>query len=245
MAALIRGALETSAAAAQARAIHDRTGGNPFYARELARHVAEHPRTSFGEVPEGIRDVVRARVERLPEDCASVLAAAAVLGAEFALPELALVADRPPEELESALEEAAGAGLVEEVDAGRYRFAHALTRDAVYAGLGASRRARLHRSAAAALAARHGLETGPGLAEVALHRCAGAADGTDVEEAVDLAERAAAWALEQHAYEQAVRLLTPALALLTDVDVERRRRLTRSRAIAFARLTHALFDVEG
>ena len=68
-----------SAAAAQARAIHARTGGNP-YARELARHVAEQPRTSFGDVPQGIRDVVRARVDRLSEDCASVLAAAAVLG---------------------------------------------------------------------------------------------------------------------------------------------------------------------
>ena len=88
MAALIGGAFETSAAAAQARAIHARTGGNPFYARELARHVAEQPRTSFGDVPEGIRDVVRARVERLSDDCASVLAAAAVLGESFGTPEL-------------------------------------------------------------------------------------------------------------------------------------------------------------
>ena len=38
-------------------------------------------------------------------------------------------------------------------------------------------------------------------------------------------------------------LLTRALALLEDKDVERRRRLTRTRAIAYARLTHALVDV--
>ncbi|HUH15482.1 MAG TPA: hypothetical protein VML35_06330, partial [Gaiellaceae bacterium] len=240
--ALIGAAFETSAAAASARAIHARTGGNPFYARELARHVAEHPRTPFRDVPEGIRDVVRARVERLSEDCAGVLAAAAVLGESFALNELEVVSVRSSEELEHVLEEAAAAGLVEETHAGRGRFAHALTRDAVYAGLGAGRRARLHRAAAAALAARHGLETGPSLAEIALHRCSGAADGTDLESAVDLAERAAAWAVEQNAYEQAVRLLTPALNLLADADVERRRRLTRARAVAFARLTHALFD---
>jgi DNA-binding SARP family transcriptional activator len=242
MAALIGGAFETSAAAAQARAIHARTGGNPFYARELARHVAEHPRTSFGDVPEGIRDVVRARVERLSEDCAAVLAAAAVLGESFGLPELEVVSGRGLETLEETLDEAAAAGLIDDLGAGRHRFAHALTRDAVYAGLGASRRARLHRAAADALATRHGLETGPRLAEIALHRCAGAADGSEVEAAVELAERAAQWALERDAYEQAVTLLTRALKLLTDVDVERRRRLTRTRALAFARLTHALFD---
>lgn len=60
--ALIGSAFETSAAAEQARAIHDRTAGNPFYVRELARHVSEHPRTSFGDVPEGIsRRRARAR----------------------------------------------------------------------------------------------------------------------------------------------------------------------------------------
>jgi DNA-binding SARP family transcriptional activator len=242
MAVLIGGAFETSAAAAQARAIHARTGGNPFYARELARHVAEQPRTSFGDVPEGIRDVVRARVERLSDDCASVLAAAAVLGESFGTPELEAVSGRSHDVLEQALDEAAAAGLIEDLAAGRHRFAHALTRDAVYAGLGAGRRARLHRAAADALAARHGLDTGPRLAEIALHRCAGAADGTDVEAAVELAERAADWALERDAYEQAVTLLTRALKLLTDADVERRRRITRTRAIAYARLTHVLWD---
>jgi hypothetical protein len=61
---------------------------------------------------------------------------------------------------------------------------------------------------------------------------------------VELAERAADWALARDAYEQAVTLLTRALAVLADSDVELRRRLTRTRAIAFARLTHALFDVD-
>lgn len=242
IAALIRGAFETSAVAAQAHQIHARTGGNPFYARELARHVAEHPRTAFGDVPEGVRDVVRARVERLSDECAPVLRAAAVLGVSFALPELEVVAVRTAVAVEHALEEAAAAGLIEEIGAGRYRFAHSLTRDAVYAGLSASRSARLHRAAAAALAARDGIEAGPHLAAIALHRCAGAVDGTGVEEGVELAERAAEWALEHDAYEQAVRLLTPALALLADADAERRRRLTRARAVAYARLTHALFD---
>ena len=66
----------------------------------------------------------------------------------------------------------------------------------------------------------------------------------DRDRAVELAERAADWALERDAYEQAVTLLTRALAVLADTDAEERRRLTRRRGVAFARLTHAMFDVE-
>lgn len=140
VAALIGSAFETSAAAAQARAIHDRTGGNPFYVRELARHVADQPRTSFGDVPEGIRDLVRARVESLSTTCAEALAAAAVLGEAFDVATLSAVSGCADDALLSLLEEAAAAGLVDEVGAGSYRFSHALTRDAVHAGLGPSRR---------------------------------------------------------------------------------------------------------
>jgi predicted ATPase len=242
VAALISGALQTSAAAAQARAIHDRTAGNPFYVRELARHVAEHPRTAFGDVPDGIRDVVRARVERLSAGCADALAHAAALGEEFDAQTLAAVMRAPDERLVALLDEGVAAGLVDEVGAGRYRFSHALTRDAVYAGIGPGRRALLHRSAALALAERHGLEPGPHLAAIALHRCEGATGGTGAEEAVELAERAAAWALERGADGQAVTLLTRALAVLPDGDLERRRVLTRQRTLAYVRLSHLVYD---
>jgi len=243
VAALIDAAFETSAAAAQARAIHDRTGGNPFYVRELARHVADQPRTSFGDVPDGIRDLVRARVEGLSPTCAETLAAAAVLGEAFDVATLSAVSGCPDDAQLSLREDASSAGLVEEVGAGRYRFAHVLTRDAVYASLGPSRRARLHRLAAEALAKRQGLELGPQLAEIALHRCEAATGGEGVDDAIELSERAAGWALDRGADGQAVRLLTRALAVLPDGDVERRRRLAKRRGVAFARLSHALVDV--
>jgi DNA-binding SARP family transcriptional activator len=241
VAALIGSAFETSAAAAQARAIHDRTGGNPFYVRELARHVAEYPRTAFGDVPEGIRDVVRARVEPLSDECAGALARASVLGEDFDVATLGALADSD-EDLLGALEEGVAAGLVDEVGAGRYRFAHALTRDAIYAGLSASRRARLHRAVAEVLEGHHGNEPGPQLAEVALHRCEGAADGTDVDRAVDLAAEAARWASEQGADGPAVTLLTRTLSILPDGEVKRRRTLAAQRAVAFQRLWHTLAD---
>jgi predicted ATPase len=215
--------------------IHDRTDGNPFFVRELARHL-EDRRESGGDVPESVSDIVLARVRRLSSRAATVVRAAAVLGETFD----AAVIERVEgaDGLLDALEEACAAGLLEDASGTRYRFTHALTRDAVYGAIRQARRAELHRRAAAALEAVDGIEPGPELAAVALHLCDGARP-EDAARAVELTERAADWALEHDAYEQAVALLTRALP---HADAERRRALTRKRGIAFARLTHTLFD---
>jgi len=223
--------------AADARRIHDRTDGNPFFVRELARHLAER-RDDAGEVPESVSDVVLARVARLSRASADALTAASVLGRSFELAVLELVLEA--NDALDTLDEAAAAGLVDDAGGGYYAFAHALTRDAVYGAVRRSRRAELHRRAAAALEQLHGLEAGPELAAIALHLFEGA-QADDEDRAVELAERAAAWSLEHRGYEQAVTLLTRALPHAGDGD--HRRRLTRTRAIAYARLTHALFDV--
>ena len=224
--------------AADAHRIHDRTDGNPFFVRELARHLVER-RDAAGHVPDSVSDVVLARVARLSARSAEVLRSASVLGESFDLEVLEQL--NSPNDLLDALDEAAAAGLLEDGAGGRYRFAHTLTRDAIYDGIGAGRRSDLHRRAAAALERVHGLEPGPELGEIALHLCAGA-NAADRPKAVELAECAATWAGERDAWEQVVTLLTRALAALDDEDVERRRRLTRTRAIAYARLTHALID---
>jgi DNA-binding SARP family transcriptional activator len=221
---------------ADPRRVHDRTDGNPFFVRELARHLADR-RHGLRDVPESVSDVVLARVGRLSPASVAALRGASVLGESFDLPVLEQLVGEGG--LLDALDEAAAAGLIEEATGGRYRFAHALTRDAVYGDIGPARRGDLHRRAAAALEHVYGLEPGPELAAIALHLLE-AARPEDRKRAVELAERAAAWALDRDAYEQAVTLLTRALAVL--VDAEERRRITRTRAIAFARLTHALFD---
>jgi DNA-binding SARP family transcriptional activator len=224
--------------AADARRIHDRTDGNPFYIRELARHLAER-REAADDVPESVSDVVLARVGRLSAASAEALTAASVLGEMFQLTVLEHVLGA--NDLLDALDEAAAAGLIDDAAGGRYHFAHTLTRDAVYGGIGPARRADLHRRAAAALERVHGLEPSPELAAIALHLLESARPD-DRSRAVELAELAAEWALERDAYEQAVTLLTRALAVLVDTEADERRRLTRRRAVAFAWLTHALFD---
>jgi predicted ATPase len=130
---------------------------------------------------------------------------------------------------------------VEEAGAGRYRFAHGLIREALYEGLSRSRRARLHGLAADALERLHPGE-GPQLVEIAFHLC-DAVDGADRDAAIAAAARAAEWARDRHAYEQALVLYTRALALMGEDD-ERRRTFAVRRAIAYQRLLHIVIDSE-
>ncbi|MDQ1385461.1 MAG: hypothetical protein QOG65_2840, partial [Actinomycetota bacterium] len=66
--------------------VHERSGGNAFYATELARLLAvdgDDPALLSRTVPASVRDVVSARVEALSDDARASLAAAAVLGRVF------------------------------------------------------------------------------------------------------------------------------------------------------------------
>jgi DNA-binding SARP family transcriptional activator len=227
--------------AAHASSIRDRTGGNPFFVRELARNAVEAgaDEIELDTVPEGVAELVAVRVARLGTAGTEVLGGASVLGIEFELRLLEEVVPVPPAGLLGELERAAGARLVEEAGAGRYRFAHALIREALYEGLSRSRRARLHGLAADALE-RVYPDEGPQLVEIAFHRC-DAVDGSDRGPAIAAAARAAESAHERHAYEQALVLYTRALGLMDDEDG---RRLTFSvrRAIAYQRLLHIVID---
>jgi predicted ATPase len=236
---LLVASTETGAAADQAGAIHRRTDGNPFFVRELARHLLEG---AGGEIPDAVREVVAARVARLPGPCAEVVSTASVLGDPFPVDLLAEVARVDEDVVIDQLDEAAEAGLVEELGPSLYAFRHALTRDTVYFGLSRTRRARFHRLAAGALESRYGVEDGPQLAAIAMHLLEGAAGG-DSRRAVEVASRAAAAAEEQQAYEQAVTMYTKTLQLVPADEAELKRRLTVRRAVAFQRLSHVFIDV--
>jgi predicted ATPase len=117
---------------------------------------------------------------------------ASVLGREFALDTLALLAEAPPDRLLDTLDEALVARVVSEVPghaAGRLRFAHVLIRDTLYAGLTVTRRVKLHRHATEALKVRHGDQEGSHLAELAHHSIA----GSDFDNARRYATLAGAW----------------------------------------------------
>lgn len=126
----------TTGHADRAEDVHRRSGGNPFFVRELARLLATDPDT----VPTGVRDVVRHRLAQLPEPVGRLLHHAAVIGTEVDLD----VLDHLLGDALDAVETATERGFLVERAAGRYRFAHVIVRDTLYQDLSGARRARLH-----------------------------------------------------------------------------------------------------
>ena len=196
-------------------AIHAETGGNPFFVKQLARHLQEldgAPVAAAG-VPQGVRDVIAARVGRLSEHAGPVLGVAALIGRDFDLDLLEPVAGLPEDELLDVLDAAVRGALLVEVPStpGRYSFAHALLRTTLEGELSAARRARAHLRIGEAIERVHGARPDPWLAELARHF--GAAGPRAADRAVAYAERAAAQAHSRLAYDEAARLLGGAIAL--------------------------------
>ena len=199
-------------------AIHAETGGNPFFVKQLVRHLEELDRDGGARaaepgVPEGVRDVIAARVGRLSEHAGRVLAIAALIGRDFDVDLLERVAGLTEDELLDALDAAVRGALLTEVPSapGRYSFAHALLRTTLEAELSATRRARLHLRIGEAIEQLHGERPDPWLAELARHFAAAGPRAAD--RAVAYAERAAAQAHARLAYDEAVRLLVAAVGL--------------------------------
>jgi DNA-binding SARP family transcriptional activator len=215
------------------------TGGNPLFVVELGRYLLAAPADERGAVPESVRDLVLSRLHELPTDAAEVVGAAAVLGMTVELDVLRRMT--PGHDSLSAMEQACAAGLVDEQAAGTYAFRHAVIRDAVDEALSRSRRADLHRRAADAIEERAAGRDGAHLCDIAEHRCA-ATPPADPDVALAATRAATAWAMERHAYDRAVVVLTKALPLAEGTD---RRTLTVERARAYARLSHMLIDGEG
>jgi DNA-binding CsgD family transcriptional regulator/tetratricopeptide (TPR) repeat protein len=131
-----------------------RAEGNAFYAQELlAAGLA-------GEsLPLALTDVLLARVEQLGPAAQQVLRTAAVAGRRVRHELVAAVSGLSPAELEPALAEAVHSHLLLASPDGRYRFRHALLREAVLADLLPGERVRLHAAVAAHLLADPGAGT--------------------------------------------------------------------------------------
>jgi tetratricopeptide (TPR) repeat protein len=224
------------------RAIREETDGNPFFVKQLVRHLEEADdagelRVGGGSgVPAGVRDVIARRVARLPEAAGRVLGVAALIGRDFDYELLESVIELPEEELLDVLDAAVCAALVTEVPStpGRYSFAHALLRTTIASELSLTRRARLHLKIGDAIERRHRERLEPWLDELARHF--GEAGPQAVDRAIHYAERAADRAASRLAHDEAVRLLAHAVGL--------RRRHGRAELAEIARLESALAAAE-
>jgi hypothetical protein len=198
--------------------VYARTEGNPLFVTETTRLLVveglsgdAHSPREFA-IPRTVQDVIARRLAHLSQECNRLLVLASVLGREFAIDMLARLAGVSQDQLLEVLDEALVARVLVGVPglSGRIRFAHVLIRDAVYEGLTATRRIRLHRFAADALEALYGSELGPHFAELAHHALA----GSDFEKGLRYARQAADRAISLLAYEEGARLYETALDVL-------------------------------
>jgi DNA-binding SARP family transcriptional activator len=242
MEALVLG-WNTRLAPSLARALHERTDGNPFFALEILRHLQEgtdevelHTADlDTSGIPAGVRDVIHRRLSRLSQDVQDVLLMASVVGRHFdlALTERLVRADM---DVPLALEEAAAAGLVEEIPdvLGQYRFGHHLVRQVLYDDLSPTRRARLHLRVGESL--EDVVSGGPeSRASELAHHFAIAAPVGDPVKAVAYLELAAARAMELFAFEDAAAHYERARAFFPDDDDGTRARVLISLAEAHGR----------
>jgi DNA-binding SARP family transcriptional activator len=182
---------ELSGRAGDAALLHERTGGNPLFVRELVSGGLD-----LGRLPPGIKATIGRRVARLGEPAGRALALAAVEGYEFSFEVLEAVLGDDPDELIRAVETAVDAGLVHEIAdvPGRFVFSHALVREALYEQQSALRRPRAHARVGATLA-----RAGARPAEVARHFYIARAPQTSHFSVLAARDAAAALAYEEAA----------------------------------------------
>jgi DNA-binding SARP family transcriptional activator len=208
---LIEATCSRAVSPATARAVAERTGGNPFFIKETARLLdSEGEAAAVTEVPVGVREVLRRRIGRLPATAQTVLGQAAVIGTETDVGVLGDVAGLGEQALLDAVEAGLLSGLLTEPATGRVRFAHDLVRDTLYHGLSQLRRSRLHTRAAEAIEQHH-----PGqVAALAYHF---AEAGTDPVKAARYCALAAGQARQRFAYHEAARLREQAITCFDQV----------------------------
>ncbi len=213
---LLAGQLGSPGDAALAAAVHDRTGGNPFFVVELSRWmVGAHDRhLDDVPVPPSVGEVLRTRLAQLPAGTRGVLELAAVAGREVTL-DLLEAAGTPTEEALTALDSALAVGLV--VEGGQpwsWRFTHALVQEVLVGDLPAVRRARLHARLGEALERRLAASTGDELVERLTHHFVAALPVVGPGPALVYLSAAAGAARARLAHGEAAAHVRQALALL-------------------------------
>ncbi|MHB8574033.1 MAG: serine/threonine-protein kinase, partial [Dehalococcoidia bacterium] len=216
-----------------AEGVHRQTEGNPLFVQEVMRYLAEEglikreggqwaagDRPLLANIPEGLRDVIGKRLARLSPACNQILTLAAVIGRDFALQTLQMIAGVPDDALLGAVEEALKVAVLQDQSrpgSVRYRFAHAFFRQTLYEELITPRRLRIHQQVARALEVQYAGRLDEHAAELAEH-FAQSSDPAELAKAVEYGELAARRARAVFAHSEAARLLEQALAVQEVAD---------------------------
>jgi tetratricopeptide (TPR) repeat protein len=143
--------------------IHTRAEGNPFVLEEMLKTAVDRgdilrtdlawDRKALAElkIPPTVREAIVQRLSHLSAEQADILQTAAVLGETFSYQVLVAVCGLPEQQISAALRECVQQQLMESEGDRRFRFRHALTREAIYEDLLPPERVARHNRAATAL----------------------------------------------------------------------------------------------
>ncbi len=146
--------------------LQEMSGGNPLFAIELVRSLAEYDDTAKLEspqVPESIVALLNRRFAGLGERSVAFMEQAACLGARTSVEALSAAVGLPPLEFSSVLRELTRAAILVEEE-GLIRFRHNLLREVAWSRVPVALRGALHLRASRALIRVDGSD-----AEIALH----------------------------------------------------------------------------
>ena len=132
-----------------------RSGGNPFFVRELTRLLAAQGSWHQpAQIPASVAETLRRRLARLSTECVRLLERAAVAGRDIDVSLLAHGAAPDQESVPALLDEARQAGVI--AGTAPPAFTHDLYREAILDGLNSTARAAINLSVGRALQARPG-----------------------------------------------------------------------------------------
>jgi DNA-binding winged helix-turn-helix (wHTH) protein len=194
---------------ALAEALRRAAGGIPLFVQEVVRSLLrEHGEHALLRLsPDGVRlpalarDLLRERIQRLPEATLELLSSASVIGDSFDLSLLLALSELEPEVLLERLEPALLEGQLQSDAPHSYRFVHSLFQSVLYDDVPAARRVAIHRKLGTLLLGRPEHERNH--AEVARHFFLSLPAGDHVR-VVQLARKAGHAAQRALAHEAAV-----------------------------------------
>ncbi len=205
-----------------------RTGGNPLFLGEVLgrkRERGELAPDALGtwhvprrpdplDLPPVVGDLIRSRVDRLPEETGRLLVLAASVGMVFPIALLADLMQMPLIEVVDAAQIAAGDELIHETERpGWFEFTHAVVRDATYAALSPLQRRVQHHRVAIAIERRFAADLRPWI-ELLAFQFEHGLDSSDATKAIEYLRRAGFQAEARLAHDQAVECYQRAFELL-------------------------------
>ena len=214
---LLHALLDQSVLPAETQALLlERCGGNPLYAEQFARMLADS--TEDLGVPVTVQAVISARLDSLGAERKALLQDAAVIGKVFWAEAVAAVSGRDERTVQAALVDLAHRDLVRPARASslegkrEFAFTHLLVRDVAYGQIPRAERARKHRLVAEWLEATVGERVADHAELLAYH----------YSEALALATAAGSTTAETEPLRAAaVRMLLAAAKRAKDLDVHR------------------------